>query len=239
MKFILAFILSLSLSILAFAQQDSLGFTNKAEAENKMVNGVKEGKWLEYEAIFPIYENTPKVKDTNLLYYSLTIYKAGRHIGMVRVYYKSGRLLEEIPYSYNGEYINGVDKIYYENGKLKEEDPFKDGLLNGTVKMYDDKGTLIKEEQFKNDVSHGIARIYYPTGVLNYEEADSNGLSNGVSRNYYPSGKLYNEWTNRLGKKNGIFRQYYENGKLEFEKKYNNDMVVEIKNYDENGKEIK
>ncbi len=31
------------------AAEDSLGFTNKAEAKNLMVNGLREGKWVEYE----------------------------------------------------------------------------------------------------------------------------------------------------------------------------------------------
>ena len=47
MKYFLALILSLSFSLAVFAQADS-GFTNKAEATNQMVNGLKEGKWLQY-----------------------------------------------------------------------------------------------------------------------------------------------------------------------------------------------
>ena len=31
-----------------FACQQEQGFTNKAEAKNLMVNGLKEGKWMEY-----------------------------------------------------------------------------------------------------------------------------------------------------------------------------------------------
>jgi hypothetical protein len=49
MKPFLILILSLSFTISAIGQQDS-GFTNKAEAKNEMVNGMKEGKWVECAA---------------------------------------------------------------------------------------------------------------------------------------------------------------------------------------------
>ena len=35
-------------SLSAFAQADSNGFTNKTEAENKIIHKLKEGKWILY-----------------------------------------------------------------------------------------------------------------------------------------------------------------------------------------------
>jgi hypothetical protein len=47
MRGFLILIVAVLFSIAGFAQQDS-GFTNKAEAKNLIVNGLKEGKWIEY-----------------------------------------------------------------------------------------------------------------------------------------------------------------------------------------------
>ncbi|HTB30831.1 MAG TPA: hypothetical protein VK808_02330, partial [Bacteroidia bacterium] len=49
MKFLIG-IIFLFIALGAFGQDypDS-GFTNKAEAKNLMVNGLKEGKWVEYQ----------------------------------------------------------------------------------------------------------------------------------------------------------------------------------------------
>ena len=74
MKPFFILIISLSISLIAFGQADSLGFTNKAEAKNLMVNGLKEGKWIEY-----IYGIKMNLKDSSIITgYKSTIYKAGK-----------------------------------------------------------------------------------------------------------------------------------------------------------------
>lgn len=136
MKYFLILIVFLSFSITAFTQSDSLGFTNKAEAENKTMNGLKEGKWVEY---FDEYADI--INDTNAPYYKLTIYKAGKLCGKYREYYKSGKLMGE------GFYIkdvpNGTFKEYNENGKLMSETTYINGV-GGKTKRYDENGNEIK-----------------------------------------------------------------------------------------------
>src|ERR1035438_7342943 len=109
MKFILALILWLSLSVAAFAQNDSLGFTNKAEAENKMVNGLKEGKWLEY--YYGDGGEQVITTDTNADYYNLAIYKRGKRYGISRGYYGKSRILFCETSYINGK-KNGIEKTY-------------------------------------------------------------------------------------------------------------------------------
>src|ERR1700720_4657367 len=79
-------ILFLSLTLTAFGQNlpDS-GFTNKAEAKNLMVNGLKEGKWIEY-----MDSNWLPTVDT--VYYLLVLYKQNYAFGLVHGYYRSGEL---------------------------------------------------------------------------------------------------------------------------------------------------
>src|SRR5579863_6711406 len=109
---VLTFLLPIAIGIVIpfslFAQQDS-GFTNKAEAKNLMVNGLKEGRWIEYSDASNHY-----TQDTNSPYYTLSTYKAGNLYGIVREYYKSGNICIETPYV-NGK-KNGIERGYYKNG---------------------------------------------------------------------------------------------------------------------------
>jgi antitoxin component YwqK of YwqJK toxin-antitoxin module len=147
MKHLLVLIPFLLFTVATMAQ-DSLGFTNKTEAENKMANGLKEGKWVEY-------------LDANKAYYALIIYKSGMRYGIVREYYESGKLEDEIPYT-NGK-INGVIKVYYESGNLESEDPWINGRINGVVKLYYEDGKL-KSEVIWNDGKKGATKNYDENG---------------------------------------------------------------------------
>jgi antitoxin component YwqK of YwqJK toxin-antitoxin module len=160
-KFLFYFSFFIINSSFAFAQQDK-GFTNKAEAKNQMVNGKKEGKWIEYETLYGLYTSST---DTNALYYCLTIYKAGKPFGkarqynikngklifiksfkdnehyVVNYYYANGKLKSELPY-YNNE-VNGMGKGYYEDGKLKSETLFSNDSIK-TIKHFDENGNEVK-----------------------------------------------------------------------------------------------
>jgi antitoxin component YwqK of YwqJK toxin-antitoxin module len=88
------------------------GFTNKAEAKNLMVNGLKEGKWVEYldsakVEIEGILLMTP-TNDTNAPYYSLSVYKKGNLYGIAREYYKGGSLKGAFHFT-NGN-ANGINR---------------------------------------------------------------------------------------------------------------------------------
>jgi len=162
MKFYVTAILSLFFVVSAIAQKthpDS-GFTNKAEAKNELVNGVKEGKWIEYDTCYDPGDTIGK-----LCSYRLIIFKSDRPTGTVRQYDISGILKSEIPMK-NGkengmerryydsgklmleaQYVNdkrnGLEKEYYENGKLKSETNYTLGKA-GETKSYDEKGNEIK-----------------------------------------------------------------------------------------------
>jgi hypothetical protein len=141
--FILLIFLSFSLIGLGQNYPDS-GFTNKAEAKNLMVNGLKEGKWVEYAD-----DSSMDTEDTNAPYYVLTIYNAGKATGIVREYYKCGKLYIESP-SLMDDKLNGVAKEYYESGILKEETPYTNNKTNGVEKEYYENGKLKRETPYNN-----------------------------------------------------------------------------------------
>ena len=214
------------------------GFTNKSEAKNLMVNGLKEGKWME-----DMDTNYKVVSDTSAPYYALTIYRAGKEFGIAHGYYKkSGKLLFETHYS-DGQ-TNGSDKGYYENGKVMYEANCINGKLDGVYKEYYENGKIELEAPFKDDSENGIEKDYDTNGVLEqetpvtYSSEDSINI-NGLQKEYYESGKLKEEIPYVNNKMNGLGKRYYESGKLKSEVTFINDKEVATKNFNENGKEIR
>jgi antitoxin component YwqK of YwqJK toxin-antitoxin module len=151
--------LIIAFSCLTMCAQGLEGFTNKAEAKNVLKSGKKEGKWLQYFG-----KNTAIVKNpAEAESYSLTFYKNDVPVGMVRIYYISGKLKCESPFSETGE-GEGVTKEYYESGKLKSEAPFTKGPLNGVVKSYYENGKLMSEGSFINGDEQGSIKRYDENG---------------------------------------------------------------------------
>jgi antitoxin component YwqK of YwqJK toxin-antitoxin module len=143
--FILLFLTTYSLSLLA---QDN-GFTNRAEAKNQTVNGKKEGKWFEYLA--DIMGDVTTDSDA-APYYSLSIYRAGKPYGIVRLYDNASRkLVIEDPYDAHGK-KNGLEKQYYQSGKIEYERPYVNNKRNGILKRYYESGKLEMETVYKNDI---------------------------------------------------------------------------------------
>jgi antitoxin component YwqK of YwqJK toxin-antitoxin module len=249
---------------LDIASQSDSGFTNKAEAKNLIVNGKKEGKWIEYytEGDFAIDR-----KDSNgATNYRLVVYQNGKVIGVGREYYISGVLMGETPLS--DGVPNGISRGYYPNGKLKGEAPYTNGKINGVVKNYYENGKLRSESVFIDDKENGVEKTYDESGEIESEIPYTMGKKNGVMKEYDASGKHWcetpymNDTINGImkiyyrkegslplklmlersftnGTLNGVEKWYYESGKLKSETTYTNGIAGPTKNYDENGNEIK
>lgn len=119
---------------------DSVGFTRKAEAKNKLVDGVKEGKWVEY-----IENDSTVTTDTSAPFYRLTIYVSGSPYGIVRGYFKDGALRVETPYKDGVK--SGWEIVYYKSGTIWKKTPYKYGELDEDqiVKEYYEDGE-VKDE---------------------------------------------------------------------------------------------
>jgi antitoxin component YwqK of YwqJK toxin-antitoxin module len=180
MRTICILILSLSFTIAAFGQDypDS-GFTNKAEAKNQMVNGKKEGKWIEY------FDDTEYPMGTKG--YILTIYKNGEKIGLEKGYYMDGKLQWLSPYK-DGK-LNGIYKGFYENGILMQEIQYMDDKINGLAKYYINNGVLSIETLYTNGNKNGIEKCYDENGKLEKEVSYNNG-EKGLIKEYNDNGKL-------------------------------------------------
>ena len=150
------FLLFFSMTTIGQNPIDS-GFTNKAEAKNQTVNGLKEGKWIEYFTVDHI-----QTKDTSSQTYSrLIIYKSGLQNGIAHEYYPTGELYSKTPYK-NGE-INGLVKWFYKSGKLEQETRFSNGKENGMDKVFYENGKVRSTTIYTNGVE-GKTKNYFENG---------------------------------------------------------------------------
>ena len=256
MKNFLVIISSLLLAINAISQGlfDS-SFTNKAEAKNLIVNGLKEGRWVEFKSY--VGENT---SDTNAPFYYLIPYSHGEPNGVLRICDKEGVISKshynngvlngvEEKYDENGNLIcilsytngrlNGMFKRYYTNGQLWDETPYANGKKNGVTKEYDADGNLKRDESYSDDKMNGVKKDYYKSGAIKDETTFTSGIANGLAKSYYESGRLCDSACFINGKENGVHKAFYEDGRLWMETTYKDDTVfVATKTYDENGNQI-
>ncbi|HTB32307.1 MAG TPA: hypothetical protein VK808_09800 [Bacteroidia bacterium] len=152
------------------------GFTNRKEAENLMVDGVKDGKWVEYGFLFWIIR-------FDTLDYTLIEYKHGSPVGIVREYYMDGKLKGEVQYDKVGKRI-GVARGFYKNGVMNAENNFMNNQYNGTAKAWYSNGVLDSEATYINGEENGIVRHYHPNGKLESEVTWKDGKK--ISEKDYP-----------------------------------------------------
>ena len=164
------FLLNCILTISSTAE-DSLGFTNKAEAKNLRVNGLKEGKWFEYLDSIQTESDTgntteesgtTQTNDTNAPYYSFTIYRNNVENGTERVYHKSGKL--RATFHYKNGLADGTNKVYYENGVLAAEYPFRNDTAIDVHKEFYKNGKLKSQTSYYTDGQIGITKHYDENG---------------------------------------------------------------------------
>src|SRR5665213_1795900 len=155
----LILILFISLTFSAFGQQPEYsdsGFTNKAEAKNLIVNGLKEGKWIEW-----ILQNIDNIRITSdstyayeASYYRLILYKKDKPTGIVRWYYMNGNLFSETPFTNGKE--NGLERQYYRSGELEHETKYANGKEVGIEKSYYASGKINDETPYIKGKINGI-----------------------------------------------------------------------------------
>lgn len=108
----------LSISLTAFGQKEwaDSSFTNKNEAKNQTVHGLKDGKWIEY---FGVKDGKPiRTDKKHAIAYALTIYKEGKPLHS-RQYYMDGKIMTETIHRGNNTFLRFFD----ENGKVVSEVP--------------------------------------------------------------------------------------------------------------------
>jgi antitoxin component YwqK of YwqJK toxin-antitoxin module len=172
-------------SLTDFGQKTPIdsGFTDSTEARNLYVNGLKDGKWVEYDYDNELYTNGPTA-------YVLTIYKNGKPEGVVNRYsmHSDHSLIARTIYK-NGE-KNGTEKAYYYSGKLSLEGNYINGKLDGDYKSYNLlDGELEMELKYLNGRVL-MKKVYYHngSGKVSYEEQYDKSGKLLERKEFYPDG---------------------------------------------------
>ena len=218
MRALLILILSLSFTINAVEQTlPDTGFTNKAEAKNQLVNGLKEGKWFEHlDGGFKVITDTSLFQTrydsggwaspytTN--FYSLTMYKGGKHNGITRWYELNWTLWNEYPYT--NDKVNGIYKSYYANGQVEWATTFKNDIMDGPANEYYNNGKPKRQILYKNG----------KIKEKKFYDENGNEIANGVFKDYNEIGKLISETTIKNGKAKKTKYHYYDRNWNEIKK---------------------
>jgi len=220
MKTILGTLLFILFTNLGFAQEvlpDST-FSDRKEAKNLMVNGVKQGKWIEY------YDNAnhPLTSAKDAIYILLIVYKDGLPYGIVRKY-DGSQLFATIPYK-NGKRNGIMKKYYFYNKGVKSEIPYINDSICGIVRDYYETPYNLKcETPYVGDQMNGIQKAYRTDGkTISSEITFAGNKRNGLTKEYYPDGKIQYETFYQDDKKNGVKKMYREDGGVAWEVTYIN-----------------
>ncbi|HXP51199.1 MAG TPA: hypothetical protein VN922_14670 [Bacteroidia bacterium] len=104
-------------------------------------------------------------------------------------------------------------------------------IVGPTLFIYGIRILVNNKEKFGN--------IYYANGILKFEAIYSNNDKTILARYYYESGVLKKEIPYTNEKIDGVKKEYYESGKIMRESHYVNGNLGVVKNYDEDGNEVK
>lgn len=116
-------------------------------SEGNFKNKLKDGRWVEY------------------------------HQGGVQV------LNEEF---YVNDKLEGVRKVYYKSGKLSEELGYKNGIQDGVSNQYAENGVKLREETYVNGVQHGKVTYRNADGKITLEGSYDHGKKIGEWANKKP-----------------------------------------------------
>lgn len=214
MKPILLAISILTISHIAFAQNDTI---NRTDSQNR-----KQGYWSKaypngkktYEGYFindkPVGEFKRFREDGSLkaiITYDETStyskaeffttdgkkiaegYYSGKDKDSLWQYYNSNSALsyEE---RYNKGIKNGRFKQYFDNGKPSETIPYINGQIQGAMVQFHQNGHNKSIINFDKGTQHGSIKLFYPNGNIRIDGNYLNGLKDGEWKFYSEDGQL-------------------------------------------------
>jgi len=159
---------------------------------------------------------------------------------MFAQYYDNGRL--DVAFNYS----NGIGwhVEYYENGNLKDssftmDSIFKTNNSYHTYKKWDGNGQLYVSYDLKNGKYNGMKKVYYVNGQIQEALPYVDDKPEGTATDWYESGKIKDYINFKDSIREGVTTVYYESGQIEDIGNFKNDLLMELKSYDEDGKLIK
>jgi antitoxin component YwqK of YwqJK toxin-antitoxin module len=142
-----------------FDTLEDLSFTRmyykngKQAAEGWYADQAKDSVWTYYSE----FDGTIRIQEP---------YEDGNLQGMVRSYYPSGKISEEVAWLENKK--QGSWKQYYENGSLRLKCRYENDMLNGLYEVFSADSTIKVRGAYLENNSNGIWSFYDETGLEVY-----------------------------------------------------------------------
>lgn len=174
-------------------------FTMKAgdcTIEGNVVNGQKEGTWIEY---FNSNTYLPK---------KIANYEKGKLNGVFMEIDKTGSITKVA--EYKNDKLNGQVSEWYRGGRLSKLNTYKDGIMDGEQILCYEKGGNLEVANYKNGYRNGLTTWYYEGGVKKMTIEYKDGQFNGLQQSFYKDGSLQKEATYKDGKLQGKVKNYEE-----------------------------
>jgi len=107
-----------------------------------------------------------------------------------------------------------------------------DGLYYGTHRFWNEQGQIIFEAEFKDGIQR-VSREFYDNGNMKFLKLFDKGIKHGKHTCWYENGKLQEEssWVN--GKRHGECTKWREDGAIVYQKKFERDRLVYLREWDE------
>jgi antitoxin component YwqK of YwqJK toxin-antitoxin module/CHAT domain-containing protein/tetratricopeptide (TPR) repeat protein len=200
-----------------------LSFAQFPVSPNKLdANGKRTGHWtLLYDSAFK-----KELKDPDSVrYYRLLKYEAGKPVGKVRDFYRTGRKQWEANViSINPDIADGEAISYHENGKVKYKSYYTKGKAEGVYDEYSVNGKLLIHGTMKEDSAVGKWNYYKEDG-FRWAELEKLGNQKDFWITYYPTGQIQKKGLIVKDLMEGLWLGYYENGHFNSKSFYKNGLL--------------
>lgn len=196
-------------------------------------NGLRQGTWtILYDENWETISN-PAVA----AFYRIITYKKGKPKGLVKDYYRDGRLqweatlLADEPESIE----DGKVTWYHENGQISQIAYYKEGVSEGDFISYYESGKVYEEAFYKEGKLEGEYTTYYENGNIKVISEYENGILQGQTKWYYESGERKESSYYKNGSKEGLTKVFYQDGSLYSEHEYQNGHTINESFYNQDG----
>jgi antitoxin component YwqK of YwqJK toxin-antitoxin module len=156
--------------------------------------------------------------------------------GLVREYHRIGTVNRIFTFKNNR--AHGKSTGYYPTGETEEESTFRHGKLHGSSMVYRRDGMIWVEAEHKDGKLHGIFKSYHDNGNIEARAEYQEGRLHGYCAQYDRHGILIEEATFNHGRRQGDHRTYDETGQLSRLERYSDRQLIEVEEFDENGRVI-
>ncbi len=158
-------------------------------------------------------------------------YREGKLHGPYKSFYDTGAKFEEINFA--DDQLDGEALVYFQYGTLKRKAIYQAGKLWNLIVINDSTGAPLVENSLIE--GNGIDYAYDDKGQKLLEIPMKDGEAHGLTISYNPAGWIESKVPFEQDKKHGEMLLFHENGQVAKKIQWFQDIVIDLKQYNEAG----